>query len=379
MSNTIQPTDIAICGAGPVGLALALQLVQRGVAAERITLIDARPLDKAAADPRSIAISHGSQQLLNDIGCWPVANDAITAIHVSRKGYFGRTRIEASEHQLPALGYVTRYGSLVTALAQQAAQRGIQILRPWHLAQVEEDAEHVTLTSADQHVVRANVLVQAEGGVFAEQTAKATHRDYEQVALVAHVDADAIEPGTAYERFTDEGPLALLPQDGGFALVWCAKPDTAARLHTLSDSDFLTALQNAFGTRAGTFTHVKSRHQFPLGLNAQHAATARTVAIGNAAQTLHPVAGQGLNLGLRDAAVLAKFLAASTPTLDLTQFLAHRRTDRSVTIHLTDLLARIFATPMTPAQSLLGVSLGMVDALPPAKRLLAEHMMFGHR
>lgn len=379
MNATPNDCTIAICGAGPVGLALALQLARRGVAADGIALIDARPLEKSISDPRAIALSYGSRQILEETGCWPIAADPIEQIHVSRRGRFGRTLIEADALQVPALGYVARYGAVVAALNAALERTKMRVLRPRHVTSFAENADDVTIQFADGGTLQAQILVQAEGGVFSEQDAKTLRRDYAQSAVIAHVRAGDARARTAYERFTDEGPLALLPQDGGYALVWCMRPEHAGRLQVLEDGAFLAELQAAFGTRVGRFTQVSPRHVFPLGLNAQPFATARTVAIGNAAQTLHPVAGQGLNLGLRDAVVLARALAAHEGTHALAQFLAQRRIDRSATIHLTDLLARIFANPLAPAQTLLGLSLGLVDALPPARHLLAEHMMFGHR
>jgi 2-octaprenyl-6-methoxyphenol hydroxylase len=371
--------DIAICGAGPVGLALALQLVRRGLPPARITVIDARPLEKAISDPRSIALSYGSRQILEDIGCWPIAADPIEQIHVSRRGRFGRTLIESRDFDLPALGYVARYGALVNALSAGLERTKVNVMRSQHASSASEREDGVDIRFAEGGALRAQILVQAEGGVFAEQDAKALRRDYQQIALIAQVSANDALPRTAFERFTDEGPLALLPQDDGYALVWCMRPQTASRLQDLDDGAFLATLQTAFGTRLGRFTRASPRQAYPLGLNAQPGATARTVAIGNAAQTLHPVAGQGLNLGLRDAVVLARALATGRDPEALARFLQQRRTDRGMTIRLTDTLARIFANPLAPVQSLLGLSLGLVDALPPAKRALAEHMMFGHR
>jgi 2-octaprenyl-6-methoxyphenol hydroxylase len=371
--------DIAICGAGPVGLALALQLVRRGLQPARIAVIDARPLEKAISDPRSIALSYGSRQILEDVGCWPIAADPIEQIHVSRRGRFGRTLIESRDFDLPALGYVAHYGALVDALNAGLERTKVNVMRPQHASSASEREDGVDIRFAEGGALHAQILVQAEGGVFAEQDAKALRRDYQQTALIAQVSANDAQPRTAFERFTDEGPLALLPQDDGYALVWCMRPQTASRLQDLDDDGFLATLQAAFGTRLGRFTRVSPRLAYPLGLNAQPGVTARTVAIGNAAQTLHPVAGQGLNLGLRDAVVLARALAAGRDPDALARFLQQRRTDRGMTIRLTDTLARIFANPLAPAQSLLGLSLGLVDALPPAKRALAEHMMFGHR
>ena len=224
-------------------------------------------------------------------------------------------------------------------------------------------------------------MVQAEGGVFAEQGARSLRRDYSQVALVAEVRVDRPQAQRAYERFTDEGPLALLPLEDDYALVWCVAPDRARSLLALSDAAFLRALQRTFGDRLGSFVHCSRPVPYPLGLNADRAVAGRKVAIGNAAQTLHPVAGQGLNLGLRDAAVLARMLARDRQPATLARFVAERNADRGLTLRLTDLMATVFtsASRAPLPQSVLGLSLGMLDALPPLKRLLAEQMMFGRR
>ncbi|MEO0317694.1 MAG: hypothetical protein RL404_1371, partial [Pseudomonadota bacterium] len=206
-------------------------------------------------------------------------------------------------------------------------------------------------------------------------------RDYDQTAIVATVHAEGMLAGRAFERFTSEGPLALLPQDDGYSLVWCMRPDNAEAMLDLKDDAFLEALQQAFGHRVGRFIRTGVRHAYALGLNADPDATARSVAIGNAAQTLHPVAGQGLNLGLRDAAVLARLLARDATPDALAQFQRQRTADRGATVRLTDLMARVFASSAdgTLTQDLLGASLGMIDVFPPAKRALAEQMMFGVR
>ena len=255
------------------------------------------------------------------------------------------------------------------------------MLRPRNVSSLNEDKGMVTLNFADHASLSAQLLVQAEGGIYNEQTKKTLHRDYEQTAIVAHVNVDAAIAHRAYERFTDEGPLALLPQEEGYALVWCVRPKTAERLLALPDATFLQELGHAFGTRLGNFTGCSKRNSFPLGLNAKPDTSERLIAIGNAAQTLHPVAGQGLNLGLRDAAVLAQLLGTHAIPDALQKFAEKRRTDRNTTIHLTDLMARVFADNARGivSQTLLGVSLGVVDALQPAKKFLAEQMMFGRR
>lgn len=373
--------DIAICGAGPAGMALAALLVRRGVSAKRIALIDAKTLEQASKDPRSLALSWGSRQILEPIGGWPAAATAIEQIHVSRRGQFGRSMIDRKDYDLPALGYVSRYGHLVSALSAVCEQAGIASLRPARVTALDESDDAVTLTVAigdETQTLRAAIVVQAEGGLFNEQQTRATNRDYQQTAIIAQVRSSAPPPHRAYERFTEQGPLALLPQDDEYSLVWCVRPDTAAALQALNDADFLQALGAAFGDRVGRFTHATPRLAFPLGLNADPRCTARTVAIGNAAQTLHPVAGQGLNLGLRDVTVLARLLAQGATPDKLAQYTDQRQRDRSTTVRITDTMARIFAND-TPTQPLLGLTLAAIDIVGPARGVLAELMMYGRR
>lgn len=374
--------DVAICGAGPVGLALAAFLARRGVPGARIALVDGKSLGQAISDPRSIALSWGSVQLLDEVGAWPLPATAIHQIHVSRRGQLGRSLMDRRDHDVEALGYVTRYGAVVDALARRCEAAGVVMLRPARVQALDETADGALLALDDGRMVRAQVAVQAEGGIFGQQDGRARSRDYEQSAVIARVTSDAPIAHRAFERFTDEGPLALLPEDGPdghqYALVWCVRPERAGTILDLDDARFLQQLGDAFGTRLGTFTKVSPRVAFPLGLNAEARATARTVAIGNAAQTLHPVAGQGLNLGLRDAAVLARQLARGANSAALGRFLEERAQDRKLTIGLTDTMARAF-TGSKPLQPLLGLGLAALDLARPARTLLADLMMFGRR
>ena len=284
--------DIAICGAGPVGLALAAFLVRRGVQGERIALIDGKSLGQAITDPRSIALSWGSVQLLEEVRAWPLPATPIHEIHVSRRGQLGRSLMDRAEHRLPALGYVARYGDVVDALARACEAAGVRTLRPARVESFDEEDGAVLLRLDDGRIVEASVAVQAEGGVFGQQESKARQRDYEQTALIARVTVNEPIAHRAFERFTDEGPLALLPQDGGdghgYALVWCMRPERAVDIQLLDDTAFLRELGDAFGTRLGAFTAASPRVAFPLGLNAEARATDRTVAIGNAAQAIAP-------------------------------------------------------------------------------------------
>lgn len=376
--------DLIICGGGPVGQSLAGLLVRRGIPASRIALIDLKTPEQAERDPRTIALSFGSRQILEELGAWPAIEQAATAIreiHVSRRGHFGRTLLDRRDYDLPALGYVARYGPISKALSDATATDGIHLFRPAEVVALAEEEDHIAISLKDGRVLTARLAIQAEGGLFGEQQQKGLQRDYGQLAIIAQVHTDQPIAHRAFERFTDEGPLALLPQDDGYALVWCVRPATGERLQSLNDPDFLAALGKAFGQRLGRFVRVSVRHAYPLGLNAHPEQAHRVVAIGNASQTLHPVAGQGLNLGLRDARVLASLLAQTQTPEALQRFHQQRSTDRSLTIRLTDTMARIFASAPegSLSQSLLGLSLGAVDLLPPAKNWLAEQMMFGRR
>jgi 2-octaprenyl-6-methoxyphenol hydroxylase len=311
----------------------------------------------------------------------------IHQIHVSRRGHLGRSLMDRAEHGLDALGYVARYGDVVDALARACERAGVATLRPVRVTTLDEQVDGVVLRLDDGRTLHAKVAVQAEGGVFGEQAERTRRRDYAQTAVIARVSSSRPIAHRAFERFTDEGPLALLPQDGPdghqYALVWCVPPERAQQLLAFSEPEFLRQLGDAFGERLGTFTRASERAAFPLGLNADPRVTRRTVAVGNAAQTLHPVAGQGLNLGLRDAAVLARLLARGIDLDDgigeaLARFTEERARDRGAIIRTTDAMARVFADA-GPQQALFGLALAALDAVRPARTMLADLMMFGRR
>ncbi|HDR9471405.1 UbiH/UbiF/VisC/COQ6 family ubiquinone biosynthesis hydroxylase [Burkholderia multivorans] len=382
--------DLAIVGAGPVGLALAGWLGRRSATQHAsIALIDAREPSASANDPRAIAVSHGSRVLLDTLA-WPADATPIEHIHVSQRGHFGRTLIERDEHDLAALGYVVRYGSLVQALAGAVRGSRVDWLTSTTARAPLQDADGVALTLDGPHgerVLRARIVVNAEGGLFHEQQADAGkhRRDYGQTALVGTVTVSSPRPNVAWERFTHEGPLALLPLGGprqaDYALVWCCAPDEAARRAALPDDAFLRELGIAFGERMGSFVAIAGRASFPLGLNAaQTLVKGRIAIVGNAAQTLHPVAGQGLNLGLRDAHTLVDVL--STHGFDATAlatFNARRALDRRLTIGATDTLARLFTIDAGPLPLLRGAALTALEFVPPLKKAIARQMMFGQR
>ncbi|WP_431289931.1 UbiH/UbiF/VisC/COQ6 family ubiquinone biosynthesis hydroxylase [Burkholderia cepacia] len=382
--------DLAIVGAGPVGLALAGWLARRSATQHAsIALIDAREPAASANDPRAIAVSHGSRVLLNTLA-WPADATPIEHIHVSQRGHFGRTLIDRDEHDVAALGYVVRFGSLVQALASAVRGTRVDWLTSTTARAPQQDADGVTLTldgPQGERTLRARIVINAEGGLFHEQRADTGkhRRDYGQTAIVGTVTVSAPRPNVAWERFTHEGPLALLPLGGPrqaeYSLVWCCTPDEAARRAALPDDAFLRELGSAFGARMGDFVAIAGRASFPLGLNAaQTLVNGRVAIVGNAAQTLHPVAGQGLNLGLRDAHTLVDTLSTQGfESTALATFNARRALDRRFTIGATDTLARLFTIDSGPLPLLRGAALTALEFVPPLKKVIARQMMFGQR
>ena len=364
--------DVAIAGSGPVGCALALALSGTAVSVARISAAT------EGAD-RPIALSHGSRLILERLGAWgAIRNSPIEAIHVSQQG-FGRTVMRCEECGLPALGYVTAYSELVAQLAGRApAIAGT--LTNWEPG---ENGVALRLSLGEEEVgMRARLLVLADGGTI-RRAERVT--DYDQRAIVAEIKAERPPRGVAWERFTAEGPLALLPYGDRYALVWSVRPAAAENLLGLSDPEFLARLREAFGGRLGDFHSAGPRSAFPLSLRYGAADPApRILAVGNAAQTLHPVAGQGLNLGLRDAWELAQMLLdVAKEEIGAPRFLAryvrHRRVDRYAGIGFTDFLVRIFSNSLPPLAAARGAGLALLDALPPARRFLARRMIFGTR
>ena len=302
--------DVAIVGAGPVGATLAALLANSGLAIE---LYEARP--GPSRERRVLALSHASREHLEEALAWPAGETtAIDSIHISQKGGPGRTLLEAREQGLPALGYTLGHASLEAALAKRLEAAGIAVRYGQSCEDIALDPQGATIHFSPGGEARARLLVLADGGANAAKIPRIafTEKDYAQQAVVAAVEADRAHAHRAYERFTPEGPVALLPFQDHFALVWTAAPGEAKRLLNLDEAQFLSGLQAHFGDRAGRFTRVRDRASFPLRLRAINVPVAlRTAIVGNAAQALHPIAGQGLNLGLRDAAALAAAIAST--------------------------------------------------------------------
>jgi 2-octaprenyl-6-methoxyphenol hydroxylase len=341
---------IAIRGAGPVGCALALLLHRDG--APVALLGERRP---PPASFRPLALSHASRLILERAGAWSaIAATPIDRIHISQQGGFGRTVLESSDAGVPALGYVTEYATLLKALLERVEASGI----------------------ASQPAGDPALTVHAEGSA-----SDAQEKDYGQTALMALVTTRPAAGRTAWERFTPEGPLALLPMGGKLCVVWGMRPERAAGLRDAPESAFLAALAGAIGGRAGEFIACGERQCAPLALRVRRSRAAERAAyIGNAAQTLHPVAGQGLNLGLRDAWDLAQVLhlAPDPGAPDVLQrFAGMRRVDAAATVRVTDFLAGAFLGNDPLGALMRGFGLTALDICLPARRFFARRMIYG--
>lgn len=379
--------DIAISGAGPAGSALALALASKSPRPERIAILGPQfatpaPSSAPALDPRALALNYGSQVFLRQLQAWPKTVANILQVHVSQRGRLGRTIIDHAELGVPCLGSVVSYDALLSALHTALAASGVTLIhaRPGPVKLINNQA---VLELGDQ-TVHSRIAVQSDGA-----QPQGLRREYQQHAVLATVRASQAAPGWAYERFTRQGPLALLPHPEGkdlYAVVWCCQPQAAAELLAMHDHDFAASLETTFGTRLGRFTCVAPRHVFPLSLHAGPSlVNNRCVTVGNAAQTLHPVAGQGLNLGLRDTAQLTQALTpwllhpSNEPHPYLARFAGYRRPDRWLTAAITDFLPRVFATGNPLVEHAAGLALLGMDMLPPLRKSLAQQLLQGLR
>lgn len=374
--------DVLILGGGPVGLILALALA-RGP--RRVIVADGAPAGAAAGDPRALALSHGTRQLLESLGAWNgQAATPIEEIHISQGQGFGRTLMRASDHGIAGLGYVMPYGELASALAGRlGALPGVSVLTSTRFVsrRVEAGGAVATLERDGQPLeIAARLLVHAEGSPGKEPGV--TVRDYRQQAVVAQVEVREGHGSRAWEFFTADGPLALLPSRQGYAVVFTLSPEQAAALMALDEAGFLAALQSRFGGRL-TFTAAGPRGCFPLALRLRDQVVGpREVWVGNAAQTLHPVSGQGFNLGLRDAWELALAIGREGDPGCLPALQAYARgrmADRWGSALFTHGVVRLFSNSNGPLRLARGLGLLALDIFPPARRFVARRMIWGGR
>jgi 2-octaprenyl-6-methoxyphenol hydroxylase len=395
MSDTpAQRCDVAIAGGGLVGATLALALAQLDLS---VVLIEASPFGTAGQpsfDDRTTALSNGSRRIFEALNVWPLlARDAtaIRRIHVSDRGRFGFTRLSAAEQGLEALGFVVVNRELGAALWQRLERSPVKILAPARVRKLTsaQDRQSIEcdLGAQGSTTVEARLAIAADGAQSMLREAAGIGADtwsYGQTALVTNVFTQRFHDHVAYERFTPAGPLALLPMsEGRMGLIWTFTAELAESVAQAPDTEFIARLQDAFGFRLGRFTRVGARQLYPLSLTRANEYVAERLAIvGNAAQTLHPIAGQGFNLGLRDAASLAEVLAegraqqrdAFDPgdALLLDRYREWRVADRSNIVRFTDGLVRLFMQPFGPVKALRDVGMLAFDLLPAAKGALAQ-------
>ena len=379
--------DVLIVGGGMVGASLACAL--RG-SSLRIGVIEAVPLaasDQPSYDDRTIALAYGSRRIFESLGLWgEIAPDAtpIERIHISDRGHFGVTRLAAADTGLPALGYVAANRALGAALLKRLeASENIDWLCPAEMRDIrfQPDSAIVDIhhQGADK-TLTARLVVAADGAHSAVRAAvgiEAARTEYRQTAVVTNVTAGVPHRNTAYERFTDTGPLALLPLSADrCAVVWSAREEEVPTILGWSEAEFLEHLQDRFGDRLGDFTRVGKRAAYPLALTRvrEHVRN-RLALIGNAAHTVHPVAGQGFNLGLRDVAALSEILTDAVragadigEVRTLCRYADWRRRDNQVIAAFTNGLIRIFSNDFPPLVLARNAGLVAVDLMPGMKR-----------
>ena len=382
----MKDVDVAIVGGGMVGASFALALRATKL---RTLLIESVPPDSASQpsfDERTTALGNGSRQIFESLGVWSaMAPEAapIRSIHVSDAGRFGVARLDATEQGLAAFGYVVpnrTIGRVLWQALRESSNLTLAVPAQVRAATLREDAVLLDLEGADSGV-RASVAVAADGAgsvLRASAGIEADVEDYEQVAIVVNVVTDRPNKGDAFERFTPSGPLAVLPvSGGGYTVVWAVRPARAAELMALDEPAFAQELLSVFGWRVGRFTRIGTRHRYPLALSrAAETVAGRVVLIGNAAQALHPVAGQGFNLGLRDAATLAEMLTGASAAPDfaelLTRFAAWRAEDRQGVTRFTDGLVKLFGSELPGLGLVRNFGLLLFDMSPAAKRALSR-------
>ena len=390
--------DIVIAGGGMVGSSLALALRPLGLRVAVVEAVAREGSQQPSFDDRSTALSRSSQKFFAALGLWEkIAPSAtlIQKIHVSDRGRFGFSHLDAEEQQVEALGYVVINRVLGEVLQEGLdGAKNIDVLCPARISDVHttEGSAIVTVAMGDEdtRTIEARLLVAADGArseVRAMVGLSATHKPYEQIAVIGNLQPEKPHEHVAYERFTETGPIAMLPvANGRVAFVWTLAPNEANRVLELGDEEFTAALQAAFGYRLGRFSRVGKRASYPLSLTrAEGLVARRSVVIGNAAHGLHPVAGQGFNLGLRDVAALADCLAdyqerqgADSDPGDanlLEDYAQWRKADQQKLVGFTDNLIRLFGSDDRPIKTLRNLGMWGFDLVPGVRGLFAKHTM----
>lgn len=388
-----QDYDLIIVGGGLAGNCLALALKETGL---RIAIIEAQTAEQhyhSPAGDRALALAAGTVHVLEALDIWSGISDkaeAIKHIHISDRGHFGKTRLSAQKENVAALGYVITARDLETHLANLIQQTNIDLLCPARLVGLMSSDREVNVSlkrGNDSLSLSAKLLVGADGGNSSVRKLLNIEQhvtDYGQTALVTTVKSALANKNTAFERFTDSGPLALLPIDKFHcSVVWTRKHEDAQGLMLGNEADFMDELQNCFGYKLGKLTLTAPRRAFPLSLiRADAMFSGRAVIIGNAVHQLHPVAGQGFNLGLRDVVQLAEMLIAQHKIENdigaavlLKSYVQSRQKDHDRVIGFTSTLVKIFSNDWLALAAARNIGLTLLDHIPVAKALLAKHAM----
>lgn len=387
--------DIVIAGGGMIGVSLALALAPLGL---RIAVVEAvaRSADlQPSFDDRSTALSRSSQRMFEALGLWPsikAASTPISHIHVSDRGRFGFSHIDAAEQKVEALGYVVInrvLGRVLDSALRTAAT--VEMLCPARICEVTMGDDRVSVSAETANgtlQLGCRLLVAADGARSSVREMLgigARHTDYGQHAVIGNLQPEKPHRNHAYERFTDDGPIAVLPTtDERVTFVWTLRPDEADRAMSLSDAEFTSRLQDAFGFRLGRFSKIGVRARYPLVLSqANSLVAARGVLVGNAAHGLHPVAAQGFNLGLRDVASLADCIADALvaggndpgSAAILERYADWRRTDQQKLVYFTDGLVRLFGSRRRSLRVLRDAGMLAFDLMPGVRGLFARHTM----
>jgi 2-octaprenyl-6-methoxyphenol hydroxylase len=384
--------DVIIVGSGIIGASLALILAKTDF---NVAIIEAAPLakDLAHQPDKTIVLAHSSQIIFKMMGIWEqVAPNAcaIQEIHVSDQGHFGGAQIKAEQEQIPALGYVVSAKAISLTLQQAINHPRITLFQPARFISYKYEDNHTLVTLTQDNIsktLKAKLLVGCDGQSSAVRTflkIPATHYDYEQVALISHVQLKRPHQNIAYERFTQQGPLAFLPlRNQESAVIWTVSQQRASQLINLSSLEFKNALQKNFGYRLGKFLSCSK----PVMINLQLVTCTKQIApgavlLGNAAHTLHPVAGQGLNLGLRDLAILAEEITAARRNKQalgdlnlLENYLARRQVDQEKIINFTHSLIGIFSNSLLPMVLARNIGLVLLDRVSSLKKLLTRRAL----
>ncbi len=397
-----QDYDVAIVGGGLVGASLALALASD--VSMRVALVEAYPMNSAEGEPayqpsydaRSTALAWGTRLIYEDLQLWDQLQQHVTPIrriHVSDKGQFGATRLHSKDYRQEALGYVVENQWIGQCLLAKIADcSNIDLICPDTVNDIYATSTGAKLTLEKFGEMHASVVVLADGGrsgLREKLAIEVSERDYEQTAIIANLSVSRHHDWTAYERFTPSGPMALLPMgemrqsDARMALVWTLPKEEADKVMQMSDDRFLEKIQQAFGYRLGKFTQTGSRSSYPLVLSlSKEQVRPALVVVGNAAHTLHPVAGQGYNLALRGVMRLASALidarreGKSLAGYDvLSRFLPEQDSDKSITVNFSDLLTHLFSTGNPYVSAFLGLGLAGLDLMPVVKGRLSEQAM----